>query len=102
MDRRKKLMNRSYLKQQSPPAFDMYRTTVVTDITKLYNINLLTILPEQIWFFSIKKKQELHKQIVLLVLFSSDILWLSHSHRFYLPAPPLGQDMIQGQFLSGV
>ena len=24
------------------------------------------------------------------------------THRYYLPTPPLGQDMTQGQFLSGV
>ena len=26
----------------------------------------------------------------------------SKSFRYYLPTPPLGQDMTQGQFLSGV
>ena len=25
-----------------------------------------------------------------------------YHHRYYLPTPPLGQDMTQGQFLSGV
>ena len=29
--------------------------------------------------------------------------WHGYGHaRYYLPTPPLGQDMTQGQFLSGV
>ena len=27
---------------------------------------------------------------------------LFYAERYYLPTPPLGQDMTQGQFLSGV
>ena len=27
---------------------------------------------------------------------------LQNQERYYLPTPPLGQDMTQGQFLSGV
>ena len=29
-------------------------------------------------------------------------LWHINHCRYYLPTPPLGQDMTQGQFLSGV
>ena len=30
------------------------------------------------------------------------VLWHINLYRYYLPPPPLGQDMTQGQFLSGV
>ena len=30
------------------------------------------------------------------------VLWHINHCRYYLPTPPLGQDMTQGQFLSGV
>ena len=48
--------------------------------------------------FSIKSEW----QVSSILQDSSQYLNLSSAFWYYLPTPPLGQDMTQGQFLSGV
>ena len=40
--------------------------------------------------------------IITLMALNSSMLRYFHNERYYLPTSPLGQDMTQGQFLSGV
>ena len=45
-----------------------------------------------------------HLEDLLRSMIDRDRWWESYENldRYYLPTPPLGQDMTQGQFLSGV
>ena len=44
----------------------------------------------------------MNEREISLVWFDFFVLWPINLRRYYLPTPPLGQDMTQGQFLSGV
>ena len=65
------------------------------------------LIPNPLILGDFKKKG---KYIYILALEVIIIMWMRISNplgkmwpwRYYLPTPPLGQDMTQGQFLSGV
>ena len=44
--------------------------------------------------------------IIIIIIIINSLVWelftSALAGRYYLPTPPLGQDMTQGQFLSGV
>ena len=47
------------------------------------------------------KSDEIHETAYLIIIMNV-VKLKSFKYWYYLPTPPLGQDMTQGQFLSGV
>ncbi len=69
-------------------------------LTELFEINCFYIS------LCVNKNLQLYKtelsEIKLFIGIKMDLALITYNGWSYLPIPPLGQDMTQGQFLSGV
>ena len=74
--------------------------SIATEFPSLWTWNNLGLIDLPLKSIKLKKIKNEQFKIVLLYFYVPDIFFVVEW--YYLPIPPLGQDMTQGQFLSGV